>query len=107
MWWRVTAVLPDDPRLHAAIAVYVTDIYGVDPVLAVHGHSMTDRTHYAATTDSSMWFHRNVTADRWNLLESQSPAAARGRGVMVAGLFGPDGARVATLVHEGQAVTRD
>jgi len=106
LWWRVTAALPDDPRLHAAIAVYVTDIYGVDPILAAHGHSMTDRSHHAATTDSSIWFHRNVCADRWNLLESRSPAAERGRGVMTAGLFGADGERVATLVHEGQAVTR-
>jgi len=107
LWWRVTVALPDDPGLHAAIAAYVTDIYGVDPVLAVHGHSMTDRSHHAATTDSSIWFHRRVVADQWNLLESRSPAADRGRGVMVAGLFGADGARVATLVHEGQAVTRD
>lgn len=106
LWWRVAAPLPDDPRLHAAVAVYVTDIYGVDPVLAVHGHSMTDRSHHAATTDSSIWFHTNISADHWNLLESQSPAADRGRGVMVAGLFGPDGSRVATLVHEGQAVRR-
>lgn len=107
LWWRVTAPLPEDPRLHAAIAVYVTDIYGVDPVLAVHGHSMTDRSHHAATTDSSIWFHGNISADRWNLLESQSPAADRGRGLMVAGLYGADGQRVATLVHEGQAVCRD
>lgn len=107
LWWRITSDLPDDPVLHACIAVYVTDIYGVDPVLAVHGHSMTDRSHHAATTDSSMWFHRRVTADTWNLLESRSPAAARGRGVMTAGLFGADGERVATLVHEGQAVRRD
>lgn len=107
LWWRVTVPLPDDPRLHAALAVYVTDIYGVDPVLAVHGHSMTDRSHHAATTDSSMWFHRNIDANGWNLLESRSPAAARGRGVMVAGLFGADGTRVATLVHEAQAVSRE
>lgn len=107
MWWRVTGDLPDDPRLHAAIAVYVTDIYAVDPILAVHDHSMTDHSHRAGTTDSSIWFHRNIIADRWNLLESQSPAADRGRGVMVAGLFGADGRRVATLVHEGQVVRRD
>lgn len=106
MWWRVTVGLPDDPVLHACIAVYVTDLYGVDPVLAVHGHSMTDRSHHAATTDSSTWFHRDVRADRWNLLESRSPVAARGRGVMTAALFGADGQRVATVVHEGQAVTR-
>jgi acyl-CoA thioesterase-2 len=54
-----------------------------------------------------VWFHRRVTADRWNLLEARSPAAARGRGLMTAGLFGADGQRVATLVHEGQAVSRD
>ena len=107
LWWRVTADLPDDTVLHACMAVYVTDIYGVDPVLAVHGHSMTDRTHHAATTDSSTWFHRDIRADRWNLLESRSPAAARGRGVMTAGLYDADGVRVATMVHEGQAVTRE
>jgi acyl-CoA thioesterase-2 len=106
LWWRVTVDLPDDPVLHACAAVYVTDIYGVDPVLAVHGHSMTDRSHHAATTDSSTWFHRDISADQWNLLESRSPAAARGRGVMTAGMFGADGQRVATVVHEGQAVTR-
>lgn len=106
LWWRVTAPLPDDPILHACLAVYVTDIYGVDPVLAVHGYSMTDRSHHCATTDSSIWFHRNVHADQWNLLESRSPAAARGRGVMTAALYGAGGMRVATLVHEGQAVTR-
>lgn len=106
LWWRVTSELPDDPLVHAYVAVYVTDIYGVDPVLAVHGHSMTDRSHHAATTDSSIWFHSPIRADRWNLLESRSPAAAGGRGVMIAGLFDADGLRVATLVHEGQAVTR-
>ncbi|MGI9125041.1 MAG: acyl-CoA thioesterase [Mycobacterium sp.] len=107
LWWRVTADLPDDPVLHACISVYVTDIYGVDPVLAVHGHSMTDRSHHAATTGSSTWFHRWVHADRWNLLESRSPAAAAGRGVMTAGLYDAEGVRVATAVHEGQAVRRD
>jgi acyl-CoA thioesterase-2 len=107
LWWRVTAELPEDPALHACAAIYVTDIYGVDPVLEVHGHSMTDRSHHAATTDSSTWFHRPIRADRWNLLESRSPSAARGRGVMTAGLYDADGIRVATLVHEGQAVTRD
>ena len=107
LWWRVIAPLPDDPTLHACVAVYVTDIYGVDPVLAVHGSSMTDRSHRAATTDSSTWFHRPIRADRWNLFESRSPAAFRGRGVVTAGLYDAGGVRVGTAVHEGQAVRRD
>ena len=107
LWWRLTTEIPDDPGLHACIALYVTDIYGIDPVLAVHGYSMTDRSHHAATTDSSMWFHRNIRADEWNLLQSRSPAAGRGRGIMTAGLFDAAGTRVATLVHEGQSATRE
>ena len=107
LWWRVTSALPDDPLVHACAAVFVTDIYGVDAVLAVHGSSMTDRSHRAGTTDSSIWFHDDIRAYEWNLMESRSPAAGRGRGVMIAGLFAADGARVATLVHEGQAVTRE
>lgn len=106
LWWRVTAPLAGDPLSHACAAVYVTDIYGVDPILAVHGHSMTDRSHHAATTDASIWFHRRIHADRWNLLQSRSPAAAGGRGLMTAALFDAAGVRVATLVHEGQAATR-
>lgn len=106
MWWRVTAPLPDDPLLHACLAVFVTDVYGIDPVLAVHGHSQTDRSHHAGTTDSSIWFHAPIRAQEWTLLESRSPAAGGGRGIMNAALFDADGTRVATLVHEGQVVTR-
>lgn len=106
LWWRVTGNLADDPALHACAAVYVTDIYGVDPILRVHGHSMVDRSHRAATTDSSIWFHRPIRADLWNLLESRSPAAARGRGVMTANLFDSSGFTIATLVQEGMAITR-
>lgn len=107
LWWRVTTPLPDDPGLHSCIAVYVTDIYGVDPILAVHGHSMTDRSHHSATTETSLWLHRRIFADRWNLLESQSPSAAAGRGIVVAGLYRADGQRAATFVQEGQAVRRE
>lgn len=106
LWWRITVPLPEDPLLHACAAVYVTDIYGIDPVLQVHGHSMTDRSHRTATTDSSIWFHRPIRADGWNLLESRSPAAARGRGVMTGSLFDADGVCTATLVQEGLALPR-
>ena len=70
LWWRVTSALPQDPLLHACAAAFVTDIYGVDPVLAVHGHSMTDRSHHAGTTDASMWFHNTINADQWNHIDA-------------------------------------
>ena len=106
-WWRATVALPDDPLLHACVAMYVTDVYMIDPALRVHGIALRDRTHRTATTGTSAWFHRPIHADRWNLLESTSPAAARGRGVVTAGLLDRAGTRVATLVQEGLVAPRE
>jgi acyl-CoA thioesterase II len=106
LWWRTTASLPDDPMVHALVAVYVTDVYMIDPALQVHGHSMKVRTHRSGTTDSSIWFHRPVRADEWNLLESRSPASARGRGVVTASLIRSDGVIAATMAQEGLIADR-
>lgn len=106
-WWRTTAALPDDPMVHTLIAVFVTDVYMIDPALQVHGHSMKARTHRSGTTDSSIWFHRPVRADEWNLLETVSPAAARGRGVVTGSLIRADGIIAATLAQEGLIAERD
>ncbi|MCP9276299.1 acyl-CoA thioesterase [Mycolicibacterium arenosum] len=107
MWWRVTAPLPDDAVLHTVAAAYLCDLYMIDPALAVHGHSMRARTHRSGTTDSSIWFHRRIHADRWNLLELRSPAAARGRGVVTGHLVGADGVVAATLAQEGLIAERE
>lgn len=107
LWWRATVKMPDDPLTHTLVATYVTDLYGIDPALQRHGHSMRARTHRSGTTDSSLWFHHPPRADRWNLLESTSPAAARGRAVITASLVGEDGVIAATLVQEGLIAERD
>lgn len=107
LWWRATVPLPDDPMLHTLIAVYVCDVYMIDPALQVHGHSMQARTHRSGTTDSAVWFHQPVFADQWNLLESTSPAAARGRGVVTGSLIRSDGLVAATMAQEGLIAERD
>jgi acyl-CoA thioesterase-2 len=110
MWWRVTVPLPTGNTaavLHSVIAGYVCDVYMIDPALAVHGHSMRTRTHRSGTTDSSIWFHRRIHADRWNLLELRSPAGARGRGVVTGHLVGADGVVAATLAQEGLIAERE
>jgi acyl-CoA thioesterase len=107
LWWRATVLLPDEPAVHTLVAVYVTDVYMIDPALQVHGHSMKARSHRSGTTDSSIWFHRPVRADEWNLLECRSPAAARGRGVVSASLIRSDGAIAATMTQEGLIAERE
>jgi acyl-CoA thioesterase II len=98
--------LPEEPLVHTLVAAYVTDVYMIDPALQVHGHSMKARTHRSGTTDSSIWFHRPIRADEWNLLECRSPAAARGRGVVTASLVRADGAIAATMTQEGLIAER-
>lgn len=107
LWWRAVVDLGDDPLVHTLVAAYVTDVYLIDPALQVHGHSMRSRTHRSGTTDSSIWFHRPLRADEWNVLECRSPAGGRGRGVVTASLIGHDGAVVATLVQEGLIAERE
>jgi acyl-CoA thioesterase II len=107
LWWRAAVPIPDDPLLHTLVAVYVCDVYMIDPALQVHGHSMTDRTHRSGTTDSSVWFHQSVRADEWNLLETRSPASARGRGVVTGSLVRADGVIAATLAQEGLIAERE
>jgi acyl-CoA thioesterase II len=107
LWWRATVPLPEEPLVHTLVAAYVTDVYMIDPALQVHGHSMKARTHRSGTTDSSIWFHRPVRADQWNLLESTSPAAARGRGVVMGSLIRTDGVIAATLAQEGLIAERE
>ena len=107
LWWRTTVSLPDDDLVHACVALFVTDVYMIDPALRVHGHSMSDRSHRSGTTDASVWFHRPIRTGSWNLLESRSPAAADGRGVITASLVGDDGMITATLVQKGLIAARD
>jgi acyl-CoA thioesterase-2 len=107
LWWRATVSIPDDPMVHTLVAAYVTDVYMIDPALQVHGHSMKARTHRSGTTDSAVWFHRPVRADQWNVLESKSPAAARGRGVVTGSLIRGDGVIAATLAQEGLIAERE
>jgi acyl-CoA thioesterase II len=106
-WWRATVPVPDDPLTNTLVAAYVTDVYMIDPALQVHGHSMKARTHRSGTTDSSIWFHQPVRAGEWNLLETRSPAAARGRGVVTGSLVRTDGVVAATLVQEGLIAERE
>lgn len=107
LYWRTTVPVPDEALLHTCLGLFVTDVYMIDAALRVHGHSMRDRSHRSGTTDASVWFHRPIRADRWNLLETRSPAAARGRGVVTGQFVDAGGAVCATVVQEGLIAARE
>lgn len=98
VWMRITAPLPDDPVLHQAMLVYLSDfsiLHG-----AFHHHGVARPEVSTASLDHSMWLHRPARADDWLLHESRSPSAAGARAMGQAGLFAATGELAATAAQE-------
>jgi acyl-CoA thioesterase-2 len=98
VWLRVTAPLPDDPVLHQALLVYLSDfsiLHG-----AFHRHGLTRTGIRTASLDHGVWLHRPGRADGWLRYDSRSPSAAGARAMGQATLFSADGVLLATAGQE-------
>ncbi|TDV57547.1 acyl-CoA thioesterase [Actinophytocola oryzae] len=98
VWLRVAAPLPDDPLLHQAMLVYLSDfsiLHG-----AFNRHRVAREQVRTASLDHSIWLQRPGRADDWLLHDSRSPAAAGARAVGRANLFTVKGELVATAAQE-------
>ena len=99
VWGKMTAPLPEDPIIHAAAMVYLSDSGLVATVAHHYGIWMPGGS--AASMDHAMWFHRPPRFDDWLLYVSESPAAHAARGLMFAGMYNREGVRVASVAQEG------
>jgi acyl-CoA thioesterase-2 len=98
VWMRVTAPLPDDPVLHQAMLVYLSDLSILHG--AFNRHGVTRPEVHTASLDHSIWLHRPARADTWLLYDSHSPSAAGARAMGQAALFTATGELVATAAQE-------
>jgi acyl-CoA thioesterase-2 len=101
VWVKAGGVMPDDPVLHTAAMVYSSDTTVLDSVITTHGLSWGFDRIFAATTNHSMWFHRQVDFRDWVLYSTSSPVAADSRGLGTGHFFERSGKLVATVVQEG------
>jgi acyl-CoA thioesterase-2 len=101
LWIRADGTLPDDPLLHACVATYASDMSLFDTILAPHDTSWDDVNFMGASLDHCMWFHRPFRADEWLLYDTDSPVAAKGRGLARGFLFDRSGKLCVSLVQEG------
>ena len=84
-WIRVAGRLPDDPLLHRALLVYLSDLTVVHGAFRRQGLSRRDiRT---ASLDHALWLFRAARVDEWVLYDSRSPSAAGGRAAGQGRLF--------------------
>lgn len=106
VWLRAAGTLPDDPRLHAAVLAYASDLTLLGASVVPHGIYIGDPRLVPASLDHAMWFHRPFRVDEWLLYDQVSPSASGGRGFATGRLFAADGRLVASVVQEGMVRLR-
>lgn len=105
VWLRTTAPVPapfsDDPRVHAAILAYASDMTLLDTALFPHGQSIFSNAIQAASLDHTMWFHRPFRVDEWLLYAQDTPSAHGARGFCRGSIFDRTGQLVVSAAQEG------
>ena len=101
VWVKADGELPSDPVLHTATMLYSSDTTVLDSIITKHGLSWGYDRIFAATVNHSVWFHRQVNFNEWQLYSTESPVAADSRGLGTGHFFDRSRRPVATVVQEG------
>ncbi len=102
LWTRIGERLPDDPAIHRAALLYLSDMSLLETALGAHGLSIYDHRMQIASLDHALWLHRPARADEWLLYAQDSPNAS-GATALVRGLiYTREGTLVASVAQEGQ-----
>ncbi len=95
LWVRASSPLPDDPLVHACALAYVSDLgSGFGQV------EVPDLSAGGPSIDHSLWFHDQIRADEWLLLELWPLKASGSRGVYSGSLRSQDGRLGVLLTQE-------
>jgi acyl-CoA thioesterase-2 len=98
VWVRARESLPDDPALHNAALVFMSDLRtGTSIGVELGGMS---RFGMVASLDHAFWLHRLTRADAWLLMSVETLAYTHARGLVLGTFHSQDGAPVATFTQE-------
>jgi len=100
VWMRADGELPDDPRVHRAVLVYMSDYTLTETVMRPHGVHWMDGGVMTASLDHAVWFHGEMRPDQWWLYVQDSPAASGARGLARGSIFTRDGRLVASVAQD-------
>jgi acyl-CoA thioesterase-2 len=101
VWIRAVDALPNDRALHQNLLAYVSDYELLGTATLPHALLFGRGNVMMASLDHALWFHRDVTIDRWLLYAMDSPNASGARGFARGQLFTEDGQLVASTAQEG------
>jgi acyl-CoA thioesterase-2 len=107
LWFRVMEPVAPNPVMRAAVTLYVSDLWLLDTALLAVGHRFNSRQVRCGSIEHAMWFHRPSLPSEWNILSSEAPVIAGGRGSIRAQLRYGSGQLVASAVQEVSVQLRD
>jgi acyl-CoA thioesterase II len=99
LWFRLRSPLRPDPTLHAAAALYISDLWLLDTALRRVGRRFDDPAVRGSTLEHSAWFHRTLALDGWSYLESCAVGVADGRALVRARLLSDGGDLLASFTQ--------
>ena len=98
-WFRIRAPLPDDPALHTAALVFVSDAGSFSGIERRYGwEGVSHRA--SASLDHAMWIHRPVDWDGWMLMTTNTPVAHAARPLSHRQFYTRDGVHIASVAQE-------
>ncbi|MFD4356936.1 acyl-CoA thioesterase [Nocardia sp. NPDC058518] len=100
LWMRTP---PVEPELGAALAAYATDLTLIGTALRAEegiSHTGNGTDFLSAVTTHTLWFHRPVRSDVWQVLRQHSPILAGGRIFGRGDILTEDGQLVASYAQE-------
>ncbi len=100
IWMKTQDPVFDSPRLHQALAAYMSDLTLLSVSTIPHQVMFLSQQMQSASIDHVMWFHRPFRADRWILFDQVSPSASQALGLSSGRLF-QDGVMVGACAQEG------
>jgi len=101
LWTRIPgAARIAAPVAHHALLAYLSDYWLAGTVALAHAEAMQRRRIFMATLNHSIWFSASVRVDGWLLLDTDTPSASGGRGLVRGTFHDRDGTLVATVVQE-------
>ncbi len=96
-WFRTRESLPDDPRIHACLLAYFSDMTAAS---FRPGSMRTWGTHTDASLDHALWFHRKWRADAWSFFDLHALVNSGGRATIRATMYGEDGRLHLSMAQE-------
>ncbi len=100
-WTRISGSLGDDPRVHHAGLLYLSDATLIDHVLLPHGHRWSDARLTGASLDHAMWLYQPARADQWLLFDQRVELTGGARGLATGRFHLQSGEQVALCTQEG------